>query len=69
MNKKLLVMGLAAITAHGDGLEVSVSTGVSINNGGKAKALNNAYDTTKDISQGVVFNHLAGGVTEQDITK
>jgi hypothetical protein len=41
MNKKFLVMGLAAMTAHGDGFEVGVSTGVSMNSGGGVSAFSN----------------------------
>lgn len=67
MSKKFLAMALGAMTAHGDGFEVGVSTGVSMNSGGQAESINNAYDVTKNVSRYGVSNHFVTGLTDQDI--
>jgi opacity protein-like surface antigen len=67
MSKKFLAMVLGAMTAHGDGFEVGVSTGVSMNGGGQAESINNAYDATKNVSRYGVNSHFITGLTDQDI--
>lgn len=62
-------MALGAMTAHGDGFEVGVSTGVSMNSGGQAESINNAYDATKNVSRRGVYSHFIKGLTDQDINQ